>query len=203
MSGVLARWPWPVACLFVAVAYLALGLACRPFAMPIDLAATIWPPSAVAVFAVLFGGRRLVPGVAVGAFAVLVSGGTMGEGAARAIGFSMLMATAYGIQAWVGAVLVRRTLALPSAFDDPRDILLLLFWAGPVACAVTALAGPVLVGLARHGGSGPTEILYWWVGEVTGVCVGLPILLALFGPPRAAWRRRRAVIVIPMALGIL
>jgi two-component sensor histidine kinase/CHASE1-domain containing sensor protein len=203
----LAQLPRPIAILLLAALYLAVGLTSHQFAVPISEVATIWPASALAFFAVLFLGDGVLPGVALGAFAsnlVIAYGrGPVAEPVA-VVFLTAAQSAVYALQAWVGATLTRRTIALPSAFDDPRDIMLLFLWAGILSPLVSAVPSPYLLELAGAVGRvDAASIGYWWVGEVTGICIALPILLALFAPPRETWRRRRAVILIPTVLGAL
>src|SRR5690606_14662407 len=106
LMTLLARWPWPIASLTVAAAYLAVGLACGTIAMPVAQAAKIWPPSAVAVFAVLYGGPRLIPGVVAGVLALVLVGAPGEPPLLGTAGIGLLLGAAYGVQAWLGAALV-------------------------------------------------------------------------------------------------
>jgi PAS domain S-box-containing protein len=45
-----------------------------------------------------------------------------------------------------------------------------------------------------------TNMLTWWVGDVLGVVVAVPILFTFLAEPRAVWRRRRTSVALPVAL---
>lgn len=136
---------------------------------------TVWPPSGVAMAALLLGGRRLWPGVALGAFAVNVQ--TVGLAAAAGI------ATGNTLEAVVGAtLLVRARLVL--SLERVRDVLALVVLGGFLCTTIAATLGTVslwLSGADMDGGRGWIWLV-WWLGDATGVSILTPLLLVWSRP---------------------
>jgi PAS domain S-box-containing protein len=108
-------------------------------------------------------------------------------------------------QALVGHALVTRLFGTPVRLRHQRDLLKLLVVAGPLGCVVSASLG--VSGLSMLTDVAGTNVLYnwltWWAGDVFGVVVFMPLVLAL---PRSEalliWRDRpvRGVHAISIAL---
>lgn len=110
-----------------------------------------------------------------------------------------------GQQAVVGAELVRRFVGYPNPFDAERDVVRLLLLGGPVACVVSASCGILTLFSAGfvQTAAMPFNWFTWWVGDTIGVLVFAPLLLAIFGEPRASWRRRRWSVGMPPVFGFV
>src|SRR5215467_11357490 len=81
-------------------AFVAFG-SLKLFATVNASASPVWPPTGLAIASLLLGGRRLWPGVFVGAFAAnLLTAGTPATSAAIAIGNTL--------EALLGAILISR-----------------------------------------------------------------------------------------------
>jgi signal transduction histidine kinase/integral membrane sensor domain MASE1 len=130
-----------------------------------------WPPAGVALAAVLLKGKRVWPGVAVGAFFF-----------ARHLGVSWEIAVgpALGstLQAVVGAQLLQQRKFRPS-LTRLRDVLaLLIFGAGisPLISATVSTAAGYLLGSVA-----PRRwLLNWWIlwlGDSMGILIFTPLLL--------------------------
>ncbi len=190
----------PFALAVVAAVCFATGWLGLALAVPPGYATAIWPPSGIALAAVLLGGYRMWPGVLAGSFLVNC---TIGAGGAAAGGLPHSLALAAGIgagfalQAVAGAWLVRRFGGFPNPLRTVRQVLGLLVLGGPAACVIGAATG---VGLLTLDGRVPAVAaaftgITWWGGDTIGVFVFTPAVLALLLPPRAEWRRRALVVV--------
>ena len=166
-SSLRRRLAWMVV---VAVCYVLagrLGLAAALVDTNITLA---WPPTGIAIAALLRGGIGLWPGVAVGAFVL-----SCWMGAPLPVALGIAVGNTLGPV--VTALLLRR-LGLHHAFDRRRD-------AGWFCLAVIAgLAIPPTVGVACLAWSGLVEWgaaawLLWWLGDVVGAVVVAPLLLTV------------------------
>ncbi len=135
------------------------------------LATAVWPPTGLALAALLRVGPDLWPGIALGAFAVNVAAG--------APWWAALFIAAGNTTAGVcGAGLMRRA-AADARLERVRDVLALVVLAGAVApllSATTGVASGVLSGM-MPAADAPRAWFTWWLGDAVGVLVVAPPLL--------------------------
>lgn len=175
------NWPFIIllALLYFIAAKLGLMLA------GIHPSATaVWPPSGIALAALLLFGYRLWPGIFVGAFlANITTAGT----AATSLG----IATGNSLEALVGAYLVNRFCNGVQAFDRAQDVFKFTFLAAVVSTAVSATLG--ITSLALGGYAGWSDYgavwLTWWIGDAAGVLIIAPLLILWSRNPRIRWDR--------------
>ncbi|MDH6121268.1 integral membrane sensor domain MASE1 [Kitasatospora sp. GAS204A] len=139
----------------------------------------LWPPTGIALTCLLLLGVGIWPGIALGAFLVIVS-------------ISPLHPASFGIVAGntlapVAAYLMLRRAAFRLELDRLRDGLALVFLGALAGMLISATVGSGVLWLS---GSVPgKEFLAtwsaWWTGDAMGVLVVTPLLLALraFRPP--------------------
>ena len=195
-----------------ALAYLLVGLAALQLAIPPSYAAPLFPAAGIALAAVLVYGRIALPGVVLGALGVNLSLSALrGNLDLSALGVPILIALGAGLQAWLGAWLVRRHARHPQAIDDPRDVAVLFGLGGLVACMANASVSTLalVAGGTVPLGQALATWVTWWAGDSFGALIGTPIALTLIGRPRADWAGRRlmvgltlALVTLVMALGI-
>jgi PAS domain S-box-containing protein len=177
----------------LAVVYVAAAKAAFALAFVHTSIAPVWPPSGIALAAVLLFGRRAVPGVLLGAFLFNASTPVpLWVSAAIALGNTM--------EAVIGAWLLRRA-GFRRAIDRVRDVLAL---AGLGALASTAVSASVGVGsLWLAGILAGDEVraawAVWWLGDASGMLTVAPLLLLA-----SAWHRQQpepARVLEAVALG--
>ena len=163
-----------LAAVYVAAAKLGLSVAfLHPSATP------VWPPTGIALAALLLLGYGVWPGILVGAFVAnaWISG---------AVVPSLGIALGNTLEAVVGAWLVNRYASGRHAFERPRDIFRFAGLA-MVATMISASLGPVslgLGGLARWSDFAPIW-LTWWLGDASGALLVTPVLLTWAPQPAA------------------
>jgi integral membrane sensor domain MASE1/anti-sigma regulatory factor (Ser/Thr protein kinase) len=149
-------WVAAVALVYFGSAKLGLTLA---FATPSVTA--VWPPTGIALAALVLGGRRLWPGVALGAFLANV---TTDVPVATALGITI----GNTLEALVGASLLRMSGFRPD-LRRLRDILALLVLGGALSTLVAATIG---IGSLALGDALPDDVLsawrVWWLGDMGG-----------------------------------
>lgn len=68
-----------------------------------------------------------------------------------------------------------------------------------MSCLVSATIG--VTSLLLYGVIATDQYLHnwvvWWVGDAIGVVVTTPLLFAILGKPRPAWRPRHTALVLP------
>jgi signal transduction histidine kinase/ActR/RegA family two-component response regulator len=132
---------------------------------------TVWPPTGIALAAIILWGNRVAVGVALGAFLanLLTPGETVWTAAAIAAGNTL--------EALAGASLLRAVGFEPS-LERLRDVLALVLLAAGLSTTVSATVGVVTICLA---GKPWTEFAtlwwVWWTGDAIGDIVVAPAIL--------------------------
>ena len=173
MSGE-GKWPLGVHMALVGLAYfvlarLGLGLA----TITADLS-PVWPPSGLALGALIVGGRRLWPGVAVGALAAAISTGVSPFAA-------LLMATGNTLEPLVTVSLLRRYFDFHDDFTRQQGVVGFILMHGLAGAPIAALFGTcalVLGGAPVSAGPLLLAAFTWWAGNFTGGLVLGPLLIA-------------------------
>jgi PAS domain S-box-containing protein len=132
----------------------------------------IWPPSGLALGALLAFGDSLWPGILLGAFLVNLT--TSGS-----LPVSIVIALGNTAEAILGAALVRRYAGGVDAFLRAHDFVLFLVVVALVTsplCASIGTSALVFGGLST--GSVPWQIWFnWWIGDSTGAVLVAPALV--------------------------
>ncbi len=175
-AGPVPAWPLNAAQnVIVALAYLATGYAGLRLAFVGESVTLFWPPSGIAFAALWMGGRRLAPGVAVGAF--LVNLITM-----KRPEFALLVALGNVLPSLAGAHVLRRLLEGRPKAGELQRVLWFILVGALGATTLSATVGTLTVGLLGHiGTSIQSTWLVWWMGDAMGVLI--------VAPPILLWRR--------------
>ena len=135
----------------------------------------LWLPSGIALVAVLIGGYRLWPGIALGAF--IANAGT-------GVPLITLFVITLGdtLEPLFGALLLRRWSNFSVALDKVSDVLLLILLAAFGSTIVGASYGALglIVGEEITSADFGLTWLAWWLGDGMGILVISPVLLAGF-----------------------
>ncbi|MFF3539426.1 MASE1 domain-containing protein [Streptomyces sp. NPDC002466] len=140
----------------------------------------LWPPTGIAMAALLVFGVRIWPGIALGA---LVVNGTIDPSP-----LSVLLITAGNTLAPLCSLLLLTRVGFHKDLDRLRDALALVFLGALAGTLISASAGSaalVLSGALPAAEFWPTWLV-WWTGDAMGVMVVTPFLLAA---RRARWPR--------------
>jgi PAS domain S-box-containing protein len=200
---ILAKSLW-LQILVVAAAYATVGKLSLLLIAPQALYGTVWPPSGIALAALLLGGRRLWPGVWLGSFATVALTAPPESGDLKDLLPWALVAGCLGsgaaLQAVLSATLVRRFTRDHNPLDRQRDVLAFLFWGGFAGCWVSATVGVTM--LFVNGSVDQSSWLFswvtWWVGDTIGTLIVAPLVL-LWAERRPTWLRRRLSVTVPLA----
>ena len=188
-----ARQPAWLLILALAAAYCATARLGLLLAMPGGHVTPVWPPSGIALAAVLLCGRRVWPGIWLGSFAANLwdfYGGSLGL--AGGILTSASFGAGASVAALLGAELLRRYVGGRSQLEWVRDVAAFMALGGVASCLVSATVGVTALCLS---GSAPWSAygqiwLTWWLGDTAGVFVVAPLLLVWSGPVRLGSRLR-------------
>ncbi|HEY9899473.1 MAG TPA: PAS domain S-box protein [Pantanalinema sp.] len=163
----------------VAIAFYAFGRLGQLVAIPPGNVTFLWLPAGIALAALYAGGASLWPGVWLGSLALNV-GVLAGSGLVPAVLIGAAIASGATLQALLGAWWLRR---FGGIFNDVRSVLL---FGGPLAFGTCLLNATVGIAVLSAAGLTPWSAygwtwLTWWLGDVTGVLVATPFLLAWWG----------------------
>ncbi len=131
----------------------------------------VWPPTGIALAALLLFGPRYWPAVAVGAFVSnTTSGVSPGVAAAIAVGNTLAAVT--------GVYLLRRVDFRPS-LDRAVDVLWLTLLGAFAATTISATNGVTTLAVAGSAAATPygSAWLLWWLGDAMGVLLVAPLIL--------------------------
>ncbi|WP_406099446.1 MASE1 domain-containing protein [Streptomyces sp. NBC_01013] len=162
--------------LAVAGAYYAaadLGLL-RQVTVHGSVVTPLWPPTGIALGALLYLGLRVWPGIALGSLLVITT-------LTGSVSPSTVLVVAGNTVAPVCAFLLLRSFGFRPELDRLRDGVVLVFlgaMAGMVVSATTGTAVLLFDGKLPASGYWPVWAA-WWAGDVMGVLVVTPLLLVL------------------------
>src|SRR5450631_2405222 len=202
-SGWRARVRYLATMLAVGLAYFVLAKLGLRLASINPSASPIWPPTGLALAAVLLGGLRIWPAIFIGAFAANVTtAGTLETSALIALGNTLEgVAGGYLIERWSGG---RETFASPLLVAK-----FALVSVGP-ATVISATVGVVtlcVAGLAAWEKFTPIWVT-WWLGDASGALVVTPVIVLWVESARRQFDYRElpdaiAVLGLAVAVGLI
>jgi PAS domain S-box-containing protein len=149
-------------------------------------ASPVWPPTGIALAAVLLLGYRVWPGIWLGGFLVNVT--TAGTWLT-----SVGIAGGNTLEALLGAWLVQRFARGRRAFDRARDVFQFAFWAAVVSTTVSATIGVTSLSLGGFADWNrfPPIWFTWWLGDMVSALLVAPVILIWSDRPVPRWTRRQ------------
>lgn len=158
--------------LLVAVAYVLAAKLGFTLAFATKQVTAVWPPTGIALAALLLWGYRVWPGIWVGAFASNAM-------SAEPIWTALAIASGNTLAPVLGNFLLRRFGDFDTALERVRDVILLAIFGSALAMTVSATNGVIDLALARI----IPWIAFlpvwwvWWAGDAMGVLFVAPLLL--------------------------
>lgn len=155
----------------VAVVYFlgaAFGLSLASLSKQVS---PVWPPTGIALAALLLLGSYVWPGIALGAFAINALTGPW----SAALGIS----AGNTLEAVVGATLLRQYVGFHCALDRPRDVVGLVVCSAVISTAISATVGVASLCLGHVEPWTDFARLWWtwWLGDAMGALMVAPLLL--------------------------
>jgi diguanylate cyclase len=183
----------------VTAAYFGCAKAGLAFAFANQSVTSVWPPTGLALAAVLLWGYRMWPAVAAGAFlANITTAGPLLTVTGIAAGNTL--------EAVFGAYLLRRLADFRASLERVSDVVALVAYGAALSTTVAATVG--VASLSAAGLIGPGETLatwrVWWLGDAGGDVIVAPALLVLASRPRLdrrPWLRIEAVLLLVLLCG--
>ncbi|HEY0819223.1 MAG TPA: CHASE domain-containing protein [Rhizobacter sp.] len=195
---------WPLALVGTALAYGVAGWLALWLAIPPGYASPLYPAAGIALASVLTFGWRMLPGVALGSLGVNVLMALQHGAVSPATAVFAPLGIALGatLQAWIGALLVRRHASHPLTLSEPRDILVFFGLGAVASCLVSATVGTLTLYLTLD--QMPDTPWFTWCvwasGDTLGVLIGTPAVLTLIGQPRSEWVARRLTVGLTLVV---
>ncbi len=150
-------------------------------------ASPVWPPTGIALAALLVLGYRVWPAILVGAFLVNVT--TAGN-----VATSLAVASGNTLEALCGAWLVNRFAGGTTVFDRPQGV-----FKFALAAVVSTIISPAfgvtslaLAGFADWANYGAIW-LTWWLGDTTSDLLIAPLIILWSIASKRRWNRREAI----------
>lgn len=170
-----------------------LGLRFASIGQSISL---VWPPTGIALAALVIFGRSAWPGIAIGAFLANIATPLPAPIAA-------LIAAGNTLEGLLGAtLLLRATEGLPR-LDSMRTVRTLVLVAAPLGALLGALVGVTALVFGNLLGPDaiPTAGAVWWTGDLLGALVVAPLLLTWQQDGSATTSARGPIEVVLLCLG--
>jgi PAS domain S-box-containing protein len=158
----------------------------------------VWPPTGIALAALVILGPRFWPAVALGAF---VSNATSGV----SIEVAAVISIGNTLEALAGVYLLRRVGFRPS-LERGRDVLALAVLAAFVSTTLAATNGVTTLAIAGSAAASPygSAWVLWWLGDAVGDLLVAPLLLVWATRPPKLDRTRtlEALTVLALLAGV-
>jgi PAS domain S-box-containing protein len=178
---------WPVGrSLLLAAGYFLTGKLGLSLPYAGNEVPLVWPPTGIALAALLAWGPGVTPGVWLGALLINLARGASPLASAA-------IATGDMLAQLVGATLLGRWCGFHPAFDRRRDVLNFLLYGGLGPMTLSATGGSLtlcLTGAVRWDDF-PAVWMVWWLADALGILIFAPPLLAVSARPAGLWPPRR------------
>jgi signal transduction histidine kinase len=151
-------------------------------------ATAVWPPTGIALAALLLLGTRVWPGIFIGAFfANLFTAGSVATSIGVALGNTL-----EGIS---GAYLVNAFANGHDAFNRPQNTFKFAFLAGMLSTLVSATFGVTSLCLGGYAGWSDYGSIWltWWLGDASGAIIVAPFLILWAANPHVRWNRNQTL----------
>jgi PAS domain S-box-containing protein len=195
---------WLVEIFALAALYFLTARLGLLMAIPGGHVTPVWPPSGIALAAVLLRGRRIWPGIWLGSFAANVLDF---YGSPSSLATGPAMSATFGIGASLTAVLggqlLRRFVGERNPLERVRDVCAFMALGGVVSCLSSATIGVTalcLAGFAPWSAYGQTW-LTWWLADSAGVFIVAPLFLVWGGTRR--WKSAARWVELFVGFGLL
>jgi integral membrane sensor domain MASE1 len=168
---------------YILAAKLSLRLASvHPSATP------VWPPTGIAIAALLTLGSGFWPAVFAGVFVVNLT-------TAGSVLTSLGIATGNTLEAVLACYLVTRFASGRRVFERTWDILRFALYAGILSSAVAATIGVTSLTLGGFAAWNKYGLIWrtWWLGDAAGALLFTPFLLLWGANPSLKWTKRQFV----------
>jgi signal transduction histidine kinase len=143
----------------------------------------VWPPTGIALAALLIFGVKYWPGISLGVFV-----GSLSQGTNLDVAVGMTIGNT--LEALAGAVLLKRFFSFQNSMDHVRDVVGLMVVSIFVSM-ISATIGTMTLLLTGNTSAGFIDIWpTWWIGDLLGALVVAPVVLVWVKLPASRARSR-------------
>lgn len=144
----------------------------------------VWPPTGLAIAALLWLGYRATPGVFLGALAAnyLLTDVSLATASAISVGNTL--------EAVIAVYLLGRFIESRNPFNRAFDVLKFVVFAAVISTAVAATIGNLSLCISGHEPWRDFSRLWltWWSGDAVGALIVTPLILSWIEKPVERWR---------------
>ena len=194
--------------LAVAIVYAILARLGLLLAINNTNTSPVWPPSGFAFAALLILGKRVWPGITIGAFVGNITAFLAHPPPvpmSHLVAASLVISIGNTLEALVGVFLLGKAVSGRNPLDRTQDVLQFTFVAVGM-CLVAGTIGPTCLCLIGIAGWNIFPLIWstWWMGDATGVLIVTPMLLSWRYHVKMRWTPERigeiTVILLTVAL---
>lgn len=192
----LSRLGWLLRAAVLVVIYFVVAKLGLRYATIGPSISPVWPPTGLAIAALVLFGLRYWPAVLLGAF---LANATTNIPLLAAAG----IACGNAIEAALTAHLLRRTTEQQVSFDNLRSVRTLVAVAAPIGAAISAIIGASTLWLTNVllGDDFLSAFGLWWGGDYLGALVVAPVLITWVAASRTRIDRRAALEMLLLVVG--
>lgn len=171
-----------------------VGLAIDPVG---GFATLVWPPTGIALAAILISGYRLLPAIFI---AALLANFTQGAPPLVALG----IAIGNTLEAFAGAYLLKK-INFRNSLERVVDVISLILFAAVLSTTLSASIGTLslLLGKVIPFINFPQTWFAWWIGDMLGNLIFAPLLLVWIGKLKVRFTIARILEVLFVSLILL
>lgn len=167
----------------------------------------VFPAAGFAIAMMVYTENKGWPGVWLGSLALNLWIAQTHAGITTSTVVALGIASGSTLQAVSASWLLKRRGIACQQLETASDIGRSLFWAGPMACIISASAG---IGTLYAMGLMPASAWLhswwvWWTGDTLGVVLAMPITMAILCRKAPSWRSRLITVIVPtvITLGVV
>ena len=196
------EFAYPIVLAALIVAYLVAGRFGLQFAILHGNVSLVWGASAIALSAMLLGGIRLWPGVALGAFLVNILTG---------VPLSSVALITFGntLGPVLAVYVLRNVTPFSVTFDRIRDVITFALVGVLLTSLITSTIGIIAltIGSAINGANGQDIWLEWFMGDAIGILVLSPLIMLWWNHYQITknyrrWLEAAALVVCVIAISL-
>jgi signal transduction histidine kinase len=162
---------WALNIVLTAVYFIAAKLGLSMASLHINVS-PVWPPTGIAIAAVLMLGYKVWPGILLGAFLINLSTGV-------SVATSSGIAIGNTLEAVLATFLLHRFIGRKNFLDRAQDVFKFWLFAATLSTLASATVGTLslCLGGAANWSSYGSLWLTWWLGDGVGALVVAPVFL--------------------------
>jgi PAS domain S-box-containing protein len=193
----LRHFLYAVMVLALAATYFVAAKVGLSLALIAEQVSPVWPPTGIALAAIVLLGNRVWPGIAAGAFLANLT-------AHEPIGTTVGITIGNTLEAVVGAWLLRRVAEFDCTLERLTDVLALMTLGATVSTMISATIGvtSLCLGGLHSWDKFTTLWSVWWLGDATGALAVTPAILTWACRPRVIRPRSNPIEAAALAVAL-